>query len=602
MGSLIFRKFKQTKGNRENKGREIRRRKREEFTKKGLGLCGKTGRVIAVPLAVFIVDSALNSSEAKAQPPEKPQITEHTRDLCALTSDCTEFPIEPVKKIKLPLYTGYSVFANEGGSSFSADLSWEDYVSAGLGVMWFNPSEPHPFLNVLGTPHFNLWKDYLRMGYIGNVAVSYPGINSTLYTSHGMDISFQYPFHEKFKMGVGTLIQAGFSFPTYDDIYAKWAVGLKINFLKNFEVYSMVLMNFAASKTPKTQWALDYAPRFQGVEVGFSWAYLPTFTASLFANFDVIQPYAGGSITRQIVSIGGWNIYVFGSAGLSSWNSDFFETLNFFIFAGVQIDVDDSHNLATLLSGTNHKFQYENMNLGNTPEFSLKSVSLDAGEVEDARDSLLSSSSFEELLEKYKGKSADEVLLAANYFGKVLGEVGYNYGALEKMEGLELFDPVVEEMVNEDYSDLFEFVKNAVDFYETNGGWSGMPDEIKKGISICGGIHEFLAEFLRQNGLNAYAISVNTANTAHVVTLVFHEGKASIVDYGKRYTAESGSLDEVLRIYMKTKGVPIFNSQVFTKGGVYLGTYTTPEGRVLHKTFGVDVEENMKSIVLKFWK
>jgi len=501
------------------------------------------------------------------------------------------------KKIKLPLETGYNITSNEGGSSFSADISYpatNSYLTGSIGAIYFF-GNPHPFVNISANPNFKLWKKYIQMGYIGNVALSIPPkINSWVYSSHGIYLSSEIEVSEKLRINLSSLLQGALSYPSYDDIYVKWTMfGINLTMEKNFQWYLLLNSYFAASKTSTTTWALDYAPRYEGIEAGFSWEYEKSLTMKVYFDMDVIQPVAAFSISRLLFSNNGWEIIVNGATGITSFNSDFFSKPAFFANASVIIKVDDRKNPNTMLSGTVHRFSYENRGMGNSQKSKIwKSSSKEKKYMDDAEKNLLNAKSFDELVSMYNGKDITELLAAANRFGKILGQVGYEYKAFDLLNSLKLFDPVLKKMTHRNYEDVFGYLKQYAQYKDEHGNYKGLPNDLKDGVAICGGIHDFMAEFLRENGVNAYTVSVNTSETAHMVTFLQYGGKGYILDYGGRLISDSGSLSSVLRAYSKAMGVPIFQTQIFGAGSKPVGMFETPEGRLLHQIFRVGTREN----------
>ncbi len=553
-----------------------------------------------------------NSTAARAEPPrwEIPAQTE-LPTAATPTGAIEKFDLAPKlhaipQAPASPWNMGFSLYTNEAGSSISGDIGYKDSVGLSLGEITFM-QQPHPFLNAFANPHGKIaqWKwgegNVLTLdgGYHGNVALTaFPSINSTAYTAHGGDFRARYRLGD-FQFTWVSMAQGGVSFPTYDDIYLKWFNGFSTS-IRNVDMYAIIDNRFAAAKTAGTSWALDYRPRLQGVKLGIDWRYDPAYTVfSVMADFDVIQPYAAFSTTHYLHRGKEANVRVSATAGVSSWNSDFFTHPSFFTMA--YIGVDMGHTPISM----RYSVQYENRNLGTTPEFTTGQTatpydSSAPHQISAAADAIASSNSFSELVSKYKGKSKGEVLDAANVIGGVLGDAGYATGVFGKMNEMKFFDPSIDQMAHRNYDDIQGYLKRYADYLKAHGNYDGMPQDLKDGVAICAGIHEFMAEFLRQNGIRAYAISVNTPKTAHVVTLAFDSGDAIILDYDKRYTAHSGSLDEALRIYAEARGVPIFQSQIFGPGGKLIGTYETPAGRLLHGTFKVDPNNRMQNL-LRNW-
>ncbi|MFH1222323.1 MAG: hypothetical protein V1492_04515 [Candidatus Micrarchaeota archaeon] len=524
-----------------------------------------------------------------------PSAPDYTADDFKETPDSstTRSGLEPTYKY------GASILSNEVGGSVMANLQYRDWVQGSGGVLWIN-SAPAPLANLNIMPHVHLADHHVSLGMLNNFAFAY-NMTSWFYTAHGVYASAGYK-----KNGVGfkvaTLLQAAVSVPVFDDMYAKWVNGATID-LKKWQLYAIQTSYFAASTTPLSSLAIDYKPRPQSVETGIS---VEPKRGSIVTVGGVIDKFDSSVFGRYTHNFFGKEIdaQTYLQTGVHGIATDFFP-LNFEVLAGVQVGFG---GYTTSSSGgreckTKYEYvidmQYSNQNLGVTPEVSTTRISnYDAPNdqtremVEHAKATLISSGSFNDLVVAYRGASKESILAAANYMGSMLAEAGYATGAYDDLRNFNIFSPTVQRVSQQNYESIFNFLSDATKYYTEHGNsFDGLPEDMKSGIAICSGIHEYMAEFLRANGITAYTATVNTKKAAHVVTLAFYDGKAAILDYGLDAMIDPGSFDGLLNAYAKLSGAPIYQTQIFGRGGKYLGTYETVAGKLLHGTRKMDARD-----------
>ncbi len=482
---------------------------------------------------------------------------------------------------------GFHYYNNDGGSSLFGELDITDWLGLTAGGIWLDQT-PYGIASINLTPKIGFWDDTLVLNYFGNLTGTH--MASYLYTSHGAGASAHFNIGN-FGINLATLGQFGISYPRYDLLFAKWMNGISLSYDINDEhrlgAYAINTNMWAASKTPKTAFAMDYAPRYQGTEVGIKYNYRTHFF-TVYSNIDLIEPYSGIEYGREkLVENDFISVNAVVGAGIRGYKTEFFP-LGFYVYGGIEVNFEP-----TEARERQNKFsvKFENKNIKGTASYDKQWV-YEYGDITQAQSEWISeaqailaqSDTFAGFAGAYEGASATELLTVAGYLASLLGRGGYDYGAYNDMMEFNIFSPRVKALSERNYDDILRFIRDYAAYYNEHGTYEGMPEELKKGVAVCAGIHEFVAEFLRANGMTAYAIGVVTKNAPHVVAVAFYDGKASIIDYGMTYTIKSSSLDDVLKVYSIENGVPVLQSQIFGKGGKYLGTYTTPQGKLVEKT------------------
>lgn len=486
---------------------------------------------------------------------------------------------------------GFHYYNNDGGSALFGELDMTDWLGLTAGGIWLDQT-PYGIASINLTPKIGFWDDTLVLNYFGNLTGTH--MASYLYTSHGVGASAHFAIGD-FRINLATLGQFGISYPTYDLLFAKWINGISLSYDINDEhrlgAYAINTNMWAASKTPKTAFAMDYAPRYQGTEVGIKYNYRTHFF-TVYSNIDQIEPHSGIEYGREkLVENDFISVNAVVGAGIRGYNTQFFP-LGFYVYGGIEVNFEPTE--ARERQNT-FSVKFENKNIKGTASYDKQWV-YEYGDITQAQSEWISkaqatlaqSDTFAGFAGAYEGASATELLTVAGYLASLLGRGGYDYGAYNDMMEFNIFSPRLEALSERNYDDILRFIRDYAAYYNEHGTYEGMPEELKRGVAVCAGIHEFVAEFLRANGMTAYAIGVVTKNAPHVVAAAFYDDKASIIDYGMTYTIKSSSLDDVLRVYSIESGVPVLQSQIFGKGGKYLGTYTTPQGKLVERTMKTD--------------
>ena len=478
---------------------------------------------------------------------------------------------------------GFNYYNNDAGSSLFGELNLTDWIGFTAGGIWLDQT-PYAIASINLTPKLELWDGTVVLNYFGNVTGSH--MASYLYTSHGAGVSAHFDIKD-FRIDLATLGQFGISYPRYDLLFAKWMNGLALSYEINDDhrigAYAINTNMWAASATPKTAFAMDYAPRYQGTEVGLTYNYR-THIFRVYTNIDVIEPYTGFEYGKSNLIENDYIIINAGvEGGVRGYNTPFFSA-NFYVYGWAEVRFKSTGQRK---KQNNFSMKFEKENKEETFFDYTKELSYDSGQytpeqlelMKKTNKTILASSTFKEFANSYRDAQIEELLGVANYMGSLLRKT--NKGTPS------VFSSEARELAGKNYEDVFHFLRTYIEYYTIDSG-AEMPEELKRPIAICGGIHEFIAEFLRANGISAYAITVMIKTTPHIVTLAFYDGKSSIIDYGTRYTTTSQSLDEILKVYSNYNGVTILQSQVFGKDGKYIGTYTTPAGRLIQTTIKIN--------------
>jgi hypothetical protein len=506
------------------------------------------------------------------------------------------FPREEIKaKSKTDIKLGGVVIANEAGSSISGIAEYGNWGGARYGVLMFGNLEA-PFFNIRVTP--GLDKDGFKLKYFGTL--TFTQLNSWLYSSHSLGFGYGHQGkHVGFDCGV--IAGGALSYPKYDDIYLNLMGGLSINVQKWLYLYTVARSYFAADNAMKSAYVMYYKPQWQGIEVGAAVKFHELY-GSVFADFDVIQNKYGiklGTLLNFTPRVKG---YVWGGVGATQWREGLGGGPRFMAMAGIKLFIVGEN------VNTEYAASYEHYGTGGIPlEIDINSAPnnlrpqtpQEIGWENRARANLLESGNMQEFVSKYccNGASEDEVITVARWLARTLGEVAYANEAEKAMMQWDFFSTSIKDIADASHDDILGFLKQYNEWYEEHGTYEGMPEELLDGIAVCAGIHSTVAEYLRLNGIHAVAITVNSPKEPHVVTMAYTDDKTMIIDYGDIFVGPGDSIDQVVRAYGLYREAPTYNAQIFTED--YVGTWVTPEGRVLHKTIGVENADELKGFFLE---
>ena len=148
------------------------------------------------------------------------------------------------------------------------------------------------------------------------------------------------------------------------------------------------------------------------------------------------------------------------------------------------------------------------------------------------------------------------------------------------------FDPEAKRIAGVNNDTMLYYLQRYVDWYSNHNPSDPLPADLSNGIAVCAGIHSLMADFLRTNGIPTIVASVNTRDGPHVIAVAMPKSGMTLLDYGNTFSSPPNTFDQLLRYYGQYRQAPTFQSQLFGPNG-YMGTYVTPEGRLLHQTIGV---------------
>lgn len=116
-------------------------------------------------------------------------------------------------------------------------------------------------------------------------------------------------------------------------------------------------------------------------------------------------------------------------------------------------------------------------------------------------------------------------------------------------------------------------------------------------VGLCATIHTFIAEFLRQTGFEARAISIPNPRGLHVVSLATIPGsnRNHIIDYGELYSADGNSMWSVIEEYARENRILIQGIRVYDENNRLMGFYGGPEGELMR---GVNQEQVARDLFL----
>ncbi len=493
------------------------------------------------------------------------------------------------------------IYANEAGSSVTVGGFYKDFVGLEGGMIYFNNFNAYPLLLLSGNPShtftFGENEEYGSLGLLYQGRLALTNINSTLYTSHSFGVGYSIPVKD-FRFSLGGLVTGSTSYPLFDATYLNLVPGISVDWKHLLFFYTTMNFYLAAPDPMKTAYIGYYDLRYQNVKFGLD-ATWKGYTLETFFVLDSILSQFGVGFLRA-VNLGSLKGNIWISGGIGQWTKKLGGDMEFVMSGGITLFMPGQ------VVDTHHRVEVDRITLGGMPGIETdintqpdKRPLTPSEKVygEKAQKNLLAAKTFDNFTGMYKNASVDEKIWVARWLGRTLGDVAYSYDVLDKLTNFKFFDPDVKKVASAGYQDIFAYLQAYSAYYQAHGTYKGMPEDLKKGIAICAGIHSLMAEFLRQNGVNALAVSVATRRGLHVVTLIPQKGKTMILDYGDLVRV-NGPADEAIRLFGSREIAPTFYSQMFSGDG-YIGTLETPEGTLLKKTIGVDSQRALENRLLK---
>ncbi|MCX6768728.1 MAG: hypothetical protein NTY83_02715, partial [Candidatus Micrarchaeota archaeon] len=502
---------------------------------------------------------------------------------------------------------GGSILGNPVGTAVFASAAYRDLIRIRGGNIWFYDM-PTPFGTLLVTPQVDLWR--FKLKYLGTLTGMY-NMPSYLYSSHSAALGFAYPFQldssdesRRLWLRFGAVGGGSLAYPKWDDIYFNLTTGLSLQLAGyprngfDYLLYAMATF-YAASEFPMgTLYIGNYDLFFQRTEFGFQ--------ARIFDNYTLLAFAGIGTINNQYGIRGTWTWNVsdtvqadlWASGGITQWSNPFDGAFSF----NGKID-------PLVMLGARVVYGGENLNSENTSSYTHdQDASVNSANMEDrgnylgdaswnrAKARILTSDSFEDFASSYSGENPDEIIRTAHFLAAFLGDEAYAIDAMEAAFNLRIFDPEVQRVANADLDNIFLWMQAYVNWRAGHGD-APLPEDLQRGIAVCAGIHWFVAEFLHANGVESLAISINSRGGPHVVTAYMGtDGMVHINDYGDDHRGRTFA--EAIHGYGIAKGAITENVQIYLPGYGYVGTYTTPEGDLLHQVVGIDNERVLREFIL----
>jgi hypothetical protein len=499
-----------------------------------------------------------------------------------------------------PWDIGGNLYVNEAGSAVSGSVRYSYRGTRtrrpfdarfDAGNIWFG-EHAAPFARLMIRPGIDFWR--FRLVYYGSIATM-ANMPSQLYTSHSVGFGYSQPIGESVRLRLGGVIGGALSYPKYDDIYFNLATGASLE-INNFLLYAMPQFYFAAGNPMQTAYVGHYTPRFQDVEFGMQYRFLDDqYTVRAFGNYGTIHQRVGARITRIINFSDEVEGDIWVAGGATHWDQRLGGRWDPMIMIGANIVIGGEHINSTsslryehLQSGGVRYAETDIPTLENPGPYGFGrsgDPEVDA-QIQRAKENIMNATNFTEFSNMYAASSRSEVIMSTRFIGAFLQQVAYANNAMDSLYNTDFYNPDVERISNVSTEQMFSFLRQYVNFYNTHSSTAQLPEELRNGIAVCAGISHIQAEHLRRRGVPAIVASVNTLNGPHVVAIGMPEDATHLFDYGNLYTTGPNTFDEAMRFYGRNRGAPTFQSQLFDGNG-YIGTYVTSEGRLLHDSIGI---------------
>jgi hypothetical protein len=525
--------------------------------------------------------------------------------LCPYSDQVNVLGMRRHLELTSPWDLGGNVYSNEAGSSVYATARGvirrpNGYVPLdtrfSAGNIWFG-EQAAPFASLYVRPAFQAW--YLRGAYYGRVSLM-GNMASTVYTSHSLGLGASIPFDGNNRLRLGAVVGGAVSFPSYDDIYLNLATGISFEH-RNWLIYAMPTFFMAAPTPIQSAYYGNYRPQFQNIDFGVQTRfYEDRMAVRVFGDISTLYQRFGARLS------GSWTTSRSGSmdayVGLGA--THFIEVLGGRWDPMVTAGISGTFDFGSFTSTNTGRYEHIQRGAFRSARTSIPTQSdpgpygygrsgnpLIDGDVQTAKERLLGSGSFAEFSSSYAGASTNQLITTARFMGAFLQQVAYANNALDALSNVRQLDPEVRRISQVDHETVYQFMRRYVEFYNTHSPSDPLPEDLRNGIAVCAGIHSVMADFLESNGIPTLVASVNTRSGPHVVAIAMPNGETDLLDYGNLYQTPAGTPDEAMRFYGMARQAPTFQSQLWRPGHGYLGTYETSEGRLLHRSIGLDNRE-----------
>jgi hypothetical protein len=217
--------------------------------------------------------------------------------------------------------------------------------------------------------------------------------------------------------------------------------------------------------------------------------------------------------------------------------------------------------------------------------------------INDAKNRMVSYDNYQEFVGSYANSPQSQIILTGRWMGAFMAQVAYSNDAMEQMTNFGFTDPEVKRIASSNHDVMYLMLQRYVDWYESHDTPIGLPEDLRKGIGVCAGIHSLVGSFYAANGIPTLVASVNARGGPHVVAIAMPRDSTVLVDYGDAYTAPANNFDQTIRYYGRAKEAYTFRSQLFqadsdpTVQPRYIGTYLTGESRIMDQTMGLPIPQ-----------
>ena len=190
------------------------------------------------------------------------------------------------------------------------------------------------------------------------------------------------------------------------------------------------------------------------------------------------------------------------------------------------------------------------------------------------------SENLHEFAARYRGASVSSKIYAAQRLGKIAMDVQHEMGG-------DALSVNPDDMAGMDMTDTYEALKNSA--------MGGVADP-----GACATVHSLIAEFLRESGMEAYAVGFPRKDYSHLVAIAKdpHSGHMYLIDYYSVVEQEGGRLWPLMQQYAQWDGIIINRVEVYGKNNNIIGCYTGPEGKMLDEAAGMG-EDRMKRALIR---
>jgi hypothetical protein len=489
---------------------------------------------------------------------------------------------------------GAEVFTTESGSSsFRVDLNYDEWLEVRTGLMWFpsNATEEidfSPFGALQLRPSYQSPQGIILASY-SSIAGAY-NMNSYLFAAQTFGIGYERKSGEFVARG-GVLWGGGIAYPNFDYIFSDLRVGFSLEWDEQLLAYGTMSFFFAGDSPAQTAYVGFYEPRFQNLMVGIEVRH-DDWIFDFNGTYDVIRSEFNATIQRNLYFGDNTLGRFWGTIGFGKWDDELMShAWELVVHAGVEIrfigrPVESSNSIVFEHDHSGNVSQAD-MDIDN-PNINRTNLEPWSRQVES---DLMGATSLEDFSNRYSGMDVENLLDVARIMTHRANYL-YANSAMEALMSMQFFDSEVQRIANMSHDDVLGYIGAYLGYYNNHGTLVGMPSYLEQGLGICTMIHDFGAEFLRQNGVHAITAAVNTPWGPHMVLIAMTPERTTLIDYGDEYDAGPQSFDETLRLYGLANGAPVLLTQIFD--GQYRGTYITSEGRNVMHSLAFDNQERLE--------